>query len=125
MAGYDDSHLSDIFDKAAKETQESRRPTLSKIMAAIAYKFDNNVFTVVSTPAQPSSALLHVSIEAGDQSLQVDDNGDGTFNVNHNGQEMFSRNTAEETVESIGRFYGKHSNVPPAKAPRGRNSCGA
>ena len=112
--GIDKDKLTGLFAEGAKVGQaakeaENAPPTLKGIWALVADKFAaDKSFQVRDVPGQGHDMI---SINVGDSgpSLQISDNGDGTFCLNSNGKEMFNKTPPEQTIKQIGAFYGRHS----------------
>jgi hypothetical protein len=113
----DNRSFSDIFDAAADAALTSRtKSTVEKILSEIAFKFDNNVFSLSVEKMATTSCLLIDTI-AG-QNLQVAEDGLGNFRIYENDQKISNNSTAQEAVAAIGKFFGEHSDGAPPKAPR-------
>jgi hypothetical protein len=79
------------------------KPTLKSIWARVADDFTPDAFSVYKKGRD-----LSISNKKDGHSLQVADNGDGTFCLNTDGHETFNQNPPEKAIAAIASYYKRY-----------------
>ena len=110
----DKDTIEQLFNQAAEEglaqKQAEAKTTLKAIWTKVADKFNDPSFVINEYGTAPNEGISITSKLHLSKSLQVQDNGDGTFCVNSDRHETHNQTSPEITIAALGRFYGRHGN---------------
>jgi len=105
---FDIQELKSRFKERSDRAAAARTPTIDTILKAFAQDFANGGFGVSFIGDR------HIEITAQNGAcIDVRDNKNGTFCVNHDHDETFNEQSITETTDELADFHGKHKTSAP------------